>query len=62
MLDTIGKDVEIFTKLEICEVTYEKVSLFTVIYYESIGRYLGGLILFIGYIMIRIDSKKTCNS
>jgi len=52
---TLGKKL---FKLKVCKSTDEKLSLFTVIYRESIGRYLSGLILFIGYIMIGIDSKK----
>lgn len=52
---TLGKKL---FKLKVCKATDEKLSLFTIIYRESIGRYLSGLILFIGYIMIGIDSKK----
>jgi len=52
---TLGKKL---FKLKVCKITNEKLSLFTIIYRESIGRYLSGLILFIGYIMIGIDSKK----
>ncbi|WP_297421157.1 RDD family protein [Clostridium sp.] len=52
---TLGKKL---FKLKVCTDSYEKLSLFTVIYRESIGRYLSGLILFIGYIMIGIDSRK----
>ena len=52
---TLGKKL---FKLKVCKATDEKLSLFTVIYRESIGRYLSGLILFIGYIMIGVDSKK----
>lgn len=52
---TLGKKL---FKLKVCKAADEKLSLFTVIYRESIGRYLSGLILFIGYIMIGIDSKK----
>jgi uncharacterized RDD family membrane protein YckC len=52
---TFGKQL---LNLKVCKVTDEKLSLFTVIYRESIGRYLSGLILFIGYIMIGLDSKK----
>jgi uncharacterized RDD family membrane protein YckC len=52
---TFGKRL---LNLKVCKVTDEKLSLFTVIYRESIGRYLSGLILFIGYIMIGLDSKK----
>ena len=52
---TLGKKL---FKLKVCKTTDEKLSLFTVIYRESIGRYLSALILFIGYIMIGVDSKK----
>ena len=52
---TLGKKL---FRLKVCKTTDKKLSLFTVIYRESIGRYLSGLILFIGYIMIGIDSKK----
>jgi len=52
---TLGKKL---FKLKVCKATDEKLSLFTIIYRESIGRYLSGLILFIGYIMIGVDSKK----
>ena len=52
---TIGKKL---FKLKVCKTTDKKLSLFTVIYRESIGRYLSALILFIGYIMIGVDSKK----
>ena len=52
---TLGKKL---FKLKVCKATDEKLSLFTIIYRESIGRYLSGLILFIGYIMIGLDSKR----
>jgi uncharacterized RDD family membrane protein YckC len=52
---TLGKKL---FKLKVCKATDEKLSLFTIIYRESIGRYLSALILFIGYIMIGVDSKK----
>ena len=52
---TLGKKL---FKLKVCSNVDEKLSLFTIIYRESIGRYLSGLILFIGYIMIGVDSKK----
>lgn len=52
---TLGKKL---FKLKVCKATDEKLSLFTIVYRESIGRYLSGLILFIGYIMIGVDSKK----
>jgi uncharacterized RDD family membrane protein YckC len=52
---TLGKKI---FKLKVCTSTDEKLSLFTIIYRESIGRYLSALILYIGYIMIGVDSKK----
>ena len=52
---TLGKKL---FRLKVCNNADEKLSLFTIIYRESIGRYLSGLILFIGYIMIGFDSKK----
>lgn len=52
---TLGKKL---LNLKVCKAKDEKLTLFTVIYRESIGRYLSGLILFIGYIMIAVDSKK----
>ena len=52
---TLGKKA---FKIKVCKVTDEKLSLFTVIYRESIGRYLSAIILFIGYIMIGVDSQK----
>lgn len=52
---TLGKKL---LNLKVCKAKDEKLTLFTVIYRESIGRYLSGLILFIGYIMIGVDSKK----
>lgn len=52
---TLGKRL---FKIKVCKATEEKLSFFTVIYRESIGRYLSGLILFIGYFMIGLDQKK----
>ena len=52
---TLGKKL---FKLKVCKSTDEKLSLSTIIYRESIGRYLSGLILCIGYIMIGLDQKK----
>lgn len=52
---TLGKKL---FKLKVCNNADEKLSLVTIIYRESIGRYLSGFILFIGYIMIGLDSKK----
>ena len=52
---TLGKKL---LNLKVCKANDEKLSLFTVVYRESIGRYLSGLILFIGYIIIGVDSKK----
>jgi uncharacterized RDD family membrane protein YckC len=56
---TLGKKL---LKLKVCKSTDEKLSLFTIIYRESIGRYLSGLILFIGYIMIHTSSAYSHNS
>jgi uncharacterized RDD family membrane protein YckC len=52
---TLGKKL---LNLKVCKGNDEKLTLFTVVYRESIGRYLSGLILFIGYIIIGVDSKK----
>jgi uncharacterized RDD family membrane protein YckC len=52
---TLGKKL---LNLKVCKANDEKLSLFTVVYRESIGRYLSGLILFIGYILILVDSRK----
>lgn len=52
---TLGKKM---LRIKVCSATEEKLSLVTIIYRESIGRYLSALILYIGYIMIGIDSKK----
>lgn len=52
---TLGKKL---LNLKVCKENDEKLTLFTVAYRESIGRYLSGLILFIGYIIIGVDSKK----
>lgn len=52
---TLGKRL---FRLKVCKASGEKLALFTVIYRESIGRYLSGLILFIGYFMIGLDQKK----
>ena len=52
---TLGKKA---LKIKVIKQNREKLSLVDVIYRESIGRYLSGLIIFIGYIMIAVDSKK----
>ncbi len=52
---TLGKKA---LKVKVIKQNNEKLSLIDVIYRESIGRYLSGLIVFIGYIMIAVDSKK----
>lgn len=52
---TLGKKL---LRIKVCSSTKEKLSLVTIIYRESIGRYLSALILYIGYIMIGVDSKK----
>lgn len=52
---TLGKKA---LKVKVIKQNNEKLSLIDVIYRESIGRYLSGLIIFIGYIIIAVDSKK----
>ena len=52
---TLGKKA---LKVKVIKQNNEKLSLIDVIYRESIGRYLSGLIVFIGYIMIAIEKKK----
>lgn len=52
---TLGKKV---LKIKVIKENNEKLSWIDVIYRESIGRYLSGLIIFIGYIIIAVDSKK----
>ena len=52
---TLGKKA---LKIKVIKQNNEKLSLIDVIYRESIGRYLSGLIIFIGYIMIAVDSRK----
>lgn len=52
---TLGKKA---LKIKVVKQNNEKLSLIDVIYRESIGRYLSGLIVFIGYIMIAVDSQK----
>lgn len=52
---TLGKKA---LKIKVIKENQEKLSLIDVLYRESIGRYLSGLIIFVGYIMIGVDSKK----
>lgn len=52
---TIGKKA---MKIKVCKENEDKLSLIDVIYRETIGRYLSGLILSIGYILIAIDGRK----
>ena len=52
---TLGKKA---LKIKVIKQNNEKLSLIDVIYRVSIGRYLSGLIIFIGYIMIAVDSRK----
>jgi len=42
----------------ICKESQEKLSLLTVVYRETIGRFLSGLILCIGYLIIGVDKEK----
>lgn len=52
---TLGKKL---LKIKVCKENNEKLTLIDVLYRESIGRYLSALVMFIGYIMIGVDSKK----
>jgi len=52
---TLGKKV---LNIRVCKESGDKLSLIDVLYRESIGRYLSGLIVFIGYIIIAVDSRK----
>ena len=52
---TLGKKL---LKIKVCKEGSEKLTFIDVLYRESIGRYLSSLIIFIGYIMIAVDSKK----
>ncbi len=44
--------------LRVVNVNGEKLSLFNLIYRETVGRFLSGLFMCIGYIMIGIDRQK----
>ena len=52
---TLGKKM---FNLRVVHVTGEKVSLFSVIYRETIGRFLSGLFWSLGYIVVGIDKEK----
>ena len=52
---TLGKKL---LKIKVCKGDNNKLSFVDVLYRESIGRYLSSIIIFIGYIMIGVDSKK----
>lgn len=52
---TFGKKI---MKIKVCKEHQEKLPIIDVIYRETIGRYLSGLILCIGYILIAVDSRK----
>ena len=45
-------------KIKVCKEHEEKLPIIDVIYRETIGRYLSGLILCIGYILIAFDNRK----
>ena len=51
---TIGKKL---LNLQVVHVTGTKLSWFTVIYRETVGRFLSGLFMSIGYILIGIDKE-----
>lgn len=52
---TIGKRL---MKIRVIKANFEKLTLFDVIYRESIGRYLSSVIIFIGYFLIGPDTQK----
>lgn len=52
---TIGKKA---MKIKVCKDNNERLSIIDIIYRETIGRYLSGLILGIGYIFIAFDNRK----
>ena len=52
---TLGKKA---MKIKVCKEGEEKLSIIDVIYRETIGRYLSGLVLCIGYILIALDNRK----
>lgn len=52
---TFGKQA---MKIKVCKEHEEKLSLIDAVYRETIGRYLSGLILCIGYILIALDNRK----
>lgn len=52
---TLGKKA---MKIKVCKEHEEKLPIIDVIYRETIGRYLSGLILCIGYILIAFDNRK----
>lgn len=52
---TLGKKL---FRLEVISTDGENLNFFEVLYRESIGRYLSGVILWIGYLIISVDSEK----
>ena len=52
---TLGKKL---FRLEVISTDGENLNFFEVLYRESIGRYLSGVILWVGYLIIGVDSEK----
>ncbi|GAE87159.1 RDD family protein [Acetivibrio straminisolvens] len=52
---TLGKK---FLNLKVVSANGEKLTFINVLYRETIGKYLSGIIIFIGYFMIAIDDQK----
>ncbi|WP_294392482.1 RDD family protein [uncultured Clostridium sp.] len=52
---TLGKKA---MKIKVCKENEENLPLIDVVYRETIGRYLSGLILCIGYLLIAVDNRK----
>ena len=52
---TLGKYL---CKIKVISRNNEKLTFFNILYRETIGRFLCGLFLFLGYIMVCFDSKK----
>ena len=52
---TLGKKA---MKIKVYKEGEEKLSIIDVVYRETIGRYLSGLVLCIGYILIALDNRK----
>ena len=45
-------------KIKVCKENEKELSAIDIVYRETIGRYLSGLVLCIGYILIALDNRK----